>query len=389
MKAFLLRAAGSLFLAAGLFNTGSATASVTVPAQALIPPAPTLPDVGSYVLMDFNSGQILAEKEDKAHFAPASLTKLMTAYLTYQAIAGHTLTLNQPVTVTPTAWRTGGSRMFIEPGIPVNVNQLLSGLIVDSGNDAAVALSQAVAGSRTSFVSLMNTAAQRLGLNDTHYTNVNGLPDPDLYSSARDVARLSRALVQNYPQVLAVSAQKYYTYNNIRQPTWNPVLFRDPTVDGLKTGLTDQSGYCIDATALRNGRRLIAVVLHGPSWKGSTSAVETLLAYGTQFFSEHRYYGPRASVATLHQANLTPPDVPVGPGRVITVALPKGQGGLVRAHWVLDQTPYPSLKAGQVVGQLVFTVQGKVVRSVPLLALGDAGPAGALASLWHRLRFAL
>ena len=377
-------------LAAGIWSVGTATATLPTPAAApaLIPPAPALPVISSYVLMDFSSGQVLAEHNDRVHVAPASLTKLMTAYLTYQAVSGHTLSMTQPVTVTPTAWRTGGSRMFIEPGLPVNVNQLLNGLIVDSGNDAAVALSEAVAGSRTAFVTLMNAAAQQLNLQDTHYTNVNGLPDPDLYSSALDIARLSRALVRNYPQVLSISAKKFYTYNKIRQPTWNPVLFRDSTVDGLKTGLTDESGYCIDATAMRGGHRLIAVVLHGPSWRASTSAVEALLAYGAQFFSEHRYYGPDAAVTVIHNSALSPPLLPVGPGRVVSIATPRGEGPAVRVHWTLN-TLTPTVHAGQVVGQMDFTLHGRVVRSVPLLALQEARPAGTLAALWHRLRFGL
>lgn len=389
MKLLTWRGVIPALLAAGIWSMQATAATLpATPAPALIPPPPTLPSVTSYVLMDFSSGQILAQSNDRMHMAPASLTKLMTAYLTYQAVAGHTLALNQPVTVTPTAWRTGGSRMFIEPGLPVNVEQLLNGLIVDSGNDAAVALAEAVAGSRTAFVTLMNTAAQHLGLQDTHYTNVNGLPDPSLYSSALDIAKLSRALIRNYPQIINISAQKFYTYNKIRQPTWNPVLFRDPTVDGLKTGLTDESGYCIDATAVRGGRRLIAVVLHGPSWSGSTRAVEALLAYGNQFFSEHRYYGPQVPVTILRNTALNPPLLPIGPGRFVSVATPRGEGRAVRVHWTLNRLT-PQVQAGQVVGQMDFTLHGKILRSVPLLALHDARPAGTLAALWHRLRFAL
>ncbi|MHB8346312.1 MAG: D-alanyl-D-alanine carboxypeptidase family protein [Acidiferrobacterales bacterium] len=353
----------------------------------LVPPPPPLPAVDSYVLMDFGSGQVLAEKNEREHAAPASLTKLMVAYLTYQALQHRMLSLNQTVPVSATAWRTPGSRMFIQPGLAVNVNQLLHGLIIDSGNDAAVALAQAVAGSRAAFVAMMNETAHRLGLNDTHYVNVTGLPSPTLYTSALDVARLSWDLIHNYPQIISVSSRKFYTYNRIRQPTWNPVLFRDPTTDGLKTGLTDASGYCIDATAMRQGRRLIAVVMHGPSWKGSTSGVESLLDYGTRFFEDRTLYGSSEPVVTLTRVNLDPLHLPAGTSHAVTVSVPRGSGLQVR--WSLDPQLSGAVRAGQTVGSLTFIAAGRVLKTVPLVALKPAREAGVFDRLWNRIRLAV
>ncbi|MDA8364083.1 MAG: D-alanyl-D-alanine carboxypeptidase [Gammaproteobacteria bacterium] len=382
-RAGLLAAAAALFVPYAYAFAGTGTPSP----DSLVPPPPPLPAIESYVLMDYDSGQVLAEKDDQAHAAPASLTKLMVAYLTYQAIQHHMLSINQVVPVSTTAWRTPGSRMFIQPGLAVNVDQLLHGLIIDSGNDAAVSLAQAVAGSRAAFVAMMNETARRLGLNDTRYVNVTGLPAPDLYTSALDVARLSRALIESYPQIINVSSEKYYRYNNIRQPTWNPVLFRDPTVDGLKTGLTDSSGYCIDATALRNGRRLIAVVMHGPSWKGSTSGVESLLDYGTRFFEDRTLYSNNEPVVTLTQIDLNPLHLPAGAGRAVTVTVPRGSG--LQVHWQVESGLQGAVRAGQVLGRLTFSASGQVLKSVPLVALKPARRVGIIGEWWNRLRLAV
>lgn len=357
--------------------------------QIPIPPAPALPSVATYVLMDYDSGQIIAAKGENLHRAPASLTKLMTAYLTYQAMGNGSLRPDEPVNVSNTAWKTGGSRMFIQPGLPVTVDQLLHGLLIDSGNDAAVALAETVGGSQSGFVTLMNDAARRLQLDNTHYSNVNGLPDSGLYTSALDVAKLSRALIHQYPQVLDITKQKSYTYNKITQRSWNPVLFRDPSVDGLKTGLTDESGYCIDATALRNGRRLIAVVMGGPSWSGSTNAVESLLNYGYRFFEDHELYKAMTKVGEIRDPMLSPMRIPVAVASKVTVTVPRGRLDELQTRLVWKPAgPLPVAKGG-VVGEMIISLHGQTLQTVPLVSMVAVERAGWLTRQWHHLQNAL
>ncbi|MGC8467384.1 MAG: D-alanyl-D-alanine carboxypeptidase family protein [Acidithiobacillus sp.] len=357
--------------------------------QIPIPPAPALPSVATYVLMDYDSGQIIAAKGENLHRAPASLTKLMTAYLTYQAMGNGSLRPDEPVNVSNTAWKTGGSRMFIQPGLPVTVDQLLHGLLIDSGNDAAVALAETVGGSQSGFVTLMNDAARRLQLDNTHYSNVNGLPDSGLYTTALDVAKLSRALIHQYPQVLDITKQKSYTYNKITQRSWNPVLFRDPSVDGLKTGLTDESGYCIDATALRNGRRLIAVVMGGPSWPGSTNAVESLLNYGYRFFEDHELYKAMTKVGEIHDPMLSPMRIPVAVASKVIVTVPRGRLDELQTRLVWKPAgPLPVAKGG-VVGEMIISLHGQTLQTVPLVSMVAVDRAGWLTRQWHHLQNAL
>ena len=377
-----------LFLVTGLCLAPWAVAAVPTPLLPT-PPAPALPAIVSYVLMDYDTGQIIAAKSENLRRAPASLTKLMTAYLTYQAIQDGTLTAQENIPISNTAWKTGGSSMFIQPNTPANVDQLLHGLLIDSGNDASVALAEAVGGSQSGFVTLMNDMAMRLNLRNTHYSNVDGLPDSDLYTTALDVAKLSRSLIRQFPQVIQITKQKSYTYNGITQRSWNPVLFRDPTVDGLKTGLTDASGYCIDATAMRNGRRLIAVVLGGPSWAGSTNAVEALLDYGYRFFVDHPVYTAGQKVGEITRSDWSPMHIPVGVQQAVDVTVPKGHfPELQRAILIAPKIQAP-FKKGQIVGQLVFRLDGKVLKSVPIVAQSAATKAGWMARLFHEIRSAL
>ncbi len=379
-----------LFLCLLTISGTAALADTGTPTPLLpIPPAPGLPAIRSYALMDYSTGQVIAAKSEHMKLAPASLTKLMTAYLTYQSLQGGTLTLNEQIPISNTAWKAGGSSMFVQPGLPVTVDQLLHGLLIDSGNDAAVALAEAVGGSQSGFVTLMNDAAQRLGLTDTHYSNVDGLPDPNLYTSALDVALLSRALLQQYPQITKITAEKSYTYNKITQRSWNPVLFRDPTADGLKTGLTDASGYCIDATALRNGRRLIAVVMGGPSWSGSTNAVEALLDYGYRFFVNHPVYQAGQKVGEITRADLSPMQLPVGVAQAVSITAPKGRFSQVKTQLQLNPGLQAPVQKGQAVGVLVFTLDGKVLKTVPAVALESAGKAGWLGRLFNKVRQSL
>ncbi|MEL5848412.1 MAG: D-alanyl-D-alanine carboxypeptidase family protein [Candidatus Igneacidithiobacillus chanchocoensis] len=371
-----------------LLNAGFALAVAPTPLLP-IPPAPELPNVASYVLVDFQTGQIIAAKNPDLRRAPASLTKLMTAYLTYQAIAGGSLRPNETVSVSNTAWKTGGSRMFLQPNLPVTVDQLLHGLLIDSGNDAAVALAETVGGSQSAFVTLMNDAVQRLQLRSTHYSNVDGLPDDNLYTTANDVARLSRDFIQQYPQVLQITKMQSYTYNKITQRSWNPVLFRDPSVDGLKTGLTDASGHCIDATALRNGRRLIAVEMGAPSWSSGTDAIEALLNYGYRFYSNEQLYPAGTQVGVATHNDWSPMRVPVQVDKAVLVTIPQGRNGEIKTQLQWNPQVQPPFAKGTTLGELAISLDGKVLRTVPVVAATGVGKASWFGRIWHRVKAAI
>ncbi len=379
----------SLLLAPVLWFAAVSAHAVTPTPQLPIPPAPSLPNVASYVVLDYQTGQVVASKDPDLRRAPASLTKLMTAYLTYQAIAGGSLRLDESVPVTQTAWKTGGSRMFLQPQLPVTVDQLLHGLLIDSGNDAAVALAENVGGSQSAFVTLMNDAAARLQLHSTHYSNVDGLPDDNLYTTAADVSRLSRDLIQQYPQVLQITKLQSYTYNKITQRSWNPVLFRDPSVDGLKTGLTDASGHCIDATALRNGRRLIAVEMGAPSWSSGTDAIEALLNYGYRFYQNREVYPAGRQVGMASHTDWSPMQVPVKVAQAVVVTIPRNREGDIQTRVLWDPKVQPPFAQGAVLGQLELSIDGKVLRNVPVIATERVRKASWLDRLWHRVRAAI
>ncbi len=354
-------------------------------AVAGIPAPPVLPEMASYVLMDVETGSIIAAKAPDKEWPPASLAKLMTAFLTYQAVARGTLKMDQTVPISNAAWHTGGSRMFISPAMSVTVDQLLHGLIIDSGNDAAVALAQTVAGNRAAFVTMMNAEARKLGLKGTHYVNADGLPAPDLQTTAIDVATLSRAIISRYPQFLKISVEKHYTFDNIRQRSWNPVLFKDPTVDGLKTGRTDEAGHSIDATALRNGRRLIAVVLGGPSWTVSSNAIEALLDYGYRFYTNKVVTTAKKSVGSLHNPMLDPETIPVGAAKTVTVTIPVMAPSAPKTALTLDPPGNRGIAAGTTVGTITVSVGGRTFATVPVVTLTAAKRAGIVTRLLRRM----
>jgi D-alanyl-D-alanine carboxypeptidase (penicillin-binding protein 5/6) len=355
--------------------SGPAPVPVSPIADPNTPTPPVLPEMSSYVLMDARTGAIIAEADPNKQVAPASLTKLMTANIVYQAIKNGSLTMNQKVPVSVAAWHTGGSRMFISPGTNVTVDQLLHGLIIDSGNDAAVALAQAVAGTQGVFVQMMNRDAREMGLTDTHYTDVDGLPAPGLHTSALDVAKLSRVILQDEPQILNISKLPSYTYNHITQISWNPVLAVDPTVDGLKTGLTAESGHCIDATAVRGDMRLIAVVMGGPSWQASTAAIEALLDYGQKFFTDTAISTSGQQIATLKSPALNSGMVPVGVAKTLYVTLPSDGVSKVAYKIAYTADLKPGVTKGETLGTVTYTFDGRTLGSSPVIALTDSPAA--------------
>lgn len=338
-------------------------------------PAPSL-DAKAWIAVDITSGQILTESNADMQVPPASLTKLMTFYLAADAVDQNRLPLNQQVTVSEKAWRTGGSRMFIQPRLPVTVDQLLQGLIVDSGNDSAVALAEAVAGSTDAFVTLMNQEAQKLGMRNTHFDNVDGLPDPQHMTTARDLAIVAAHIINDHPTLFHYFKQKEFTYNNIKQPNRNSLLWADPSVDGMKTGFTDAAGYCMIATALRGDRRILTVVLGTPSATARSQDSLQLLNWGFQNFDDVRLYGQSHPGMDVRVWEGQSENVRLGPPKPVWLTVPRGKSGDIKpvAHYP-DPLLAPLAK-GQKVGTLDLTLDGKVVRTEPLVAQDAVERAG-------------
>lgn len=350
-----------------------------------VPPAPPIA-AKAYLLVDFNTGKQLAAHDPEMRVEPASLTKLMTAYLTFTALKQGQIRPHQQVPVSVKAWKTIGSRMFIDPHKPVTVKQLLNGMIVESGNDASIALAEAVAGSEEAFVQLMNREAQRLGLKNTHFVNATGLPDPDHYSTAEDLALLTSAIIRDFPKYYELYSQKEFTYNKIKQANPNRLLWTDPAVDGVKTGYTESAGYCLIASARRGEHRLLSVVLGAASERARTAESQKLLNYGFQFYDSFRVQAKNQPVATLEVYKGTEDTVEAGFLNDVYVTLPKGQRSKLKASVESLQPLVAPINAGQRVGTMKISVDGKPYRELPVVALENVPVAGILGRSWDSLR---
>lgn len=360
--------------------------AANVLADPLPMPSPPMVDARNYVLIDPASGQILAEHDADRKVPPASLTKLMTTYLTFQALSAGHIRLGQNVAVSRSSWKAGGSTMFLEPNLPATVEQVIQGMVVVSGNDAAVALAELVAGNADSFVQMMNATAAKLGMSESHFVDVDGLPDPSHLTSARDIGLLTEAIIRDFPQYLHYFGEKTFTYNHITQKNWNPLVFSDSTVTGMKTGHTDEAGYCLDATAIRSGRRLIAVVLGASTREASAKSAEALLDYGYRFFEAHRAYTAGQVVETALYLDAKPARIPLGPATDAWVSVPNGTYAQLKPRLELPAAIPLPLKRGQPVGRLVLTDGNRTVAQIPLVALAPAERAGFLVRWWNALK---
>lgn len=360
----------------------------TLHAQAAPLPVPPPPAIAAkaYLLLDFNSGARLAEHNPQMRVEPASLTKLMTAYLTFTALKEGRIRFRQQVPVSVKAWRTIGSRMFIEPRKPVTVKELINGMIVQSGNDASIALAEAIAGSEEVFVQLMNRDAQRLGLKNTHFMNATGLPHPDHYSTTEDLALLAAAIIRDFPKYYGLYSQKEFSYNKIKQANRNQLLWSDPTVDGMKTGHTEEAGYCLIASAKRGEHRLISVVLGAKSEAGRAAESQKLLNYGFQFYDSFRVQEKNQPVATLQVFKGTADTVKAGFLSDLYVTLPKGQRSRLKATVETLQPLVAPIRAGQRVGTMKVMLDGKPYRELPVVSLEDVPLAGILGRGWDSIR---
>lgn len=357
--------------------------AVSVAAQT--PPAPTLA-ANAWLLLDHNTGQVLTSHNPDERIEPASLTKLMTAYLTFSALKAGTITLDQEVSVSEKAWRMTGSRMFIEPRKPVTVEQLIHGMIIQSGNDACVALSELIAGSEEGFAHLMNAEARRLGMLNTNFTNSSGLPDELLYTTATDLALLASALIRDFPDFYPLYSQREYTYNDITQPNRNRLLWQDPTVDGMKTGYTSAAGYCLVSSALRGPRRLISIVLGAESETIRAQESLKLLNYGFQFHDTVRLYTGGQSLSEFRVWKGLLNEVPVGFSDDFVMSLPKDQSQRIEAALTSNQPIMAPIQQGQEVGMLTLSLDGRLLGEFPVVALQDVEVAGFLGRFWDALQ---
>lgn len=342
----------------------------------LVTPSAPLLNAKAYMLIDVNSGKVIAEKNSEERLPPASLTKMMTLYVVSNALHNEQIRLTDMVRVSKDAWKIGGSRMFIKEGQQVSVEDLLKGIIVDSGNDACVAIAEHVGGTENAFADLMNQQAQNLGMLNSHFTDSTGLPDPNLYTTAKDLAILGRALVTDFPQYYDWYKQKWFTYNGIRQPNRNRLLWRDSKVDGIKTGHTNEAGFCLVSSAKRDNMRLLAVVLGAPTDSSRADDSEKLLNYGFRFFETHQLYKAGQSIAELPLYKGLVDKVAVGLNEDQHVTIPTGQYQRLNISTKVPAYLQAPIKKGDKVGNLVVEFDNKVIATRPLYALQNIESGG-------------
>lgn len=343
--------------------------------SATVPP-PSLA-VNAYLLKDMNSGSVIASHQKDEQLAPASLTKMMTAYLAFSAIRQGHLKLDQNVPVSTKAWKAEGSRMFIEPKKKVTVDELLHGLIIQSGNDAAIAIAEAIGGSEEQFSTMMNEQAKKLGMRATQYKNATGLPDEEHYTTANDLATIAEALIRDFPlDYRRLYSKKEYTYNNIMQNNRNKLLWDDPNVDGVKTGHTKAAGYCLVSSAKREDRRLIAVVLGAVSEAMRASESQRLLNYGFQFYESTLVYREAQAISSIPVYKGYTKTATATVAKDLYLSLPKGDYARVKATMTSKQPLIAPIEAGQEVGKITFSLDGKVIDEQTLIAAKNVGPAG-------------
>ncbi len=351
----------------------------------LIPSPPALA-AKAWVLLDWQTRQVLVSRNPDERVEPASLTKLMTAYLVFDALKQKRIALDQVIPVSEKAWKAEGSRMFIEPRKPVTVDELIKGMVVQSGNDATIALAEAVAGSEEAFADLMNKQATRMGLTGSHFVNSTGLPDPQHYSTGRDLGVLAGEVIRDFPEFFPLYSTREYRYNNITQYNRNRLLGADPTVDGMKTGYHESAGYCLIATALRPPRRLVSVVLGTASDMARAQESQKLLNYGFQFYDTVRLYAKGQTVATIPVFKGERRELKAGFNHDLALSVARGTGDHLKAKMESMQPLIAPIAPGQRVGTLRVTLDDKPVAEYPVVALEAIGVANMFGRVWDTVR---
>jgi len=355
---------------------------------ASLPPVPAAPAVGAraHILMDLNSGAVLSENAADERMDPASITKLMTAYAVFSELRKGRMTLDEEVTVSERAWRTGGSRMFIEVGTRVRVEDLLRGMIIQSGNDASVALAEHTAGTEKAFADLMNEYARRLGMENTNFRNATGLPAENHYSSARDIGLLASAIIREFPEYYPLYSEREFTYNEITQRNRNKMLWRDPSVDGMKTGMTDAAGYCLVSSAEREGMRLISVLLGTNSAKARADATQSLLNWGFRFYESHRLYAAGEPVTTARLWKGEIDTMELGLLQDLWVTLPRGHYDQLQASTEMPSPLLAPVQTDRAVGRLKVSIQDRMLADRELFPLVSSGEAGIVRRMLHAVQ---
>ncbi len=361
-------------LALGLPTVATAALSATVPAPSL--------DAKSYILIDYQTGMVLAEKNPDEQVEPASLTKIMTVYAAGHALKAGLIKLDDNVVVSEKAWRAEGSRMFIEVGKTVTVDQLLDGVIVQSGNDASIALAEHVSGTESTFADVMNQHAHDLGMKNSHFANADGLPDPGTYTTARDMALLAAALIREHADLYPRFSMHEFVFNGIHQPNRNRLLYRDNTVDGIKTGHTETAGFCLVSSAQREGMRVISVVMGTASDTARTEASAALINYGYRFFETRELYAAKATVATPRVWHGMSEQVALGVVKPVFITVPRGKFDKLKAVAQLQNPIMAPITAGQVLGKAAITLDDEPLTEIPLEALADVAEGSFFSRLY-------
>lgn len=360
--------------------------AVTAQAQSVLIPSPPEIRATSYVLMDPLSGTILMEENSHERLPPASLTKMMTAYIVERELDEGRIQMTDMVPISVNAWQTGGSRTFVKEGTEASVSDLLRGVIIQSGNDASVALAEFIAGSESAFADIMNQQAQLLGMKDTNFSNATGLPSPDNYSSAYDLALLARAIINDYPENYDIYAEKHFTYNNIRQPNRNSLLWRDPTVDGLKTGHTEEAGFCLVASAKREDTRFIAVVMGTESSAARAQEVQKMLNYGFRYYDSEQLFSAGQQLLESHVWGGKSERVQIGVMDDVFVTIPRGSKGDLESVVDVDNIIKAPVETGQELGRVRVMLGETVIVDEPAVALLGVPEGGFFKRLWDAVK---
>lgn len=377
---FVFKSVVTLFISSMMLMSGLAQARPDI-----IPAPPQLAASG-YILMDANTGKVLVEKNSDEQLPPASLTKLMTSYIVSAEVEGGNIDENEEVNISVKAWKMGGSKMFVREGTKVPLHDLLLGMIVQSGNDATVALAEYVSGSEGAFVDVMNQQAALLGMTGTHYKNSTGWPAEGHLTTARDQAILARALINDFPRHYALYSEKYFKYNGINQPNRNRLLFRDDSVDGLKTGHTEEAGYCLVASAEKNGMRLISVVMGTRSDEARAAESQKLLSYGFRYFQTHKLYSGGESLQQSRVWGGVSKEVSLGLAKDLYLTIPRGADDDLDAKIFIDDVIKAPISEGQELGNLTVVLNDETLVDQPLVALQAVEQAGFFARLWDNIK---